>query len=285
MSAESFPGAALGKPIPGPSALGGDLRRYVYLSYTLAVTDFKLRFFGSVLGYFWQLMRPLLLFGVLFVVFTEFVRIGNTVPHYEVVLLMGLVLFTFFADATSGSVTSVVDRENLVRKIQFPRLAIPTAVLLTAMFNVVLNLVVVFVFVVATGVEPRLSWLELPLLLLALAVFIAGLAMLLSALFVRFRDVKPIWDVVLQGLFYATPVIYAIEVIPSVKAQHIVMLNPVSAIIQQIRHAVIDPGAPTAAQAIGGTERLLIPALVVVGVFALGFWVFNREAPRVAEEL
>jgi ABC-2 type transport system permease protein len=285
VSAESFPTAALGKPIPGPSALGGDLRRYVYLSYTLAVTDFKLRFFGSVLGYFWQLMRPLLLFGVLFVVFTEFVRIGNTVPHYEVVLLMGLVLFTFFADATSGSVTSVVDRENLVRKIQFPRLAIPTAVLLTAMFNVVLNLVVVFIFIVATGVEPRLSWLELPFLLLALAVFIAGLAMLLSALFVRFRDVKPIWDVVLQGLFYATPVIYAIEVIPSVKAQHIVMLNPVSAIIQQIRHAVIDPGAPTAAQAIGGSERLLIPALVVIGVFALGFWVFNREAPRVAEEL
>jgi ABC-2 type transport system permease protein len=285
MSSESYPAAALGRPIAGPSALGGDLRRYLYLSFTLAITDFKLRFFGSVLGYFWQLMRPLLLFGVLFVVFTEFVRIGNTVPHYEVVLLAGLVVFTYFSEATSGSVSSVVDRENLVRKIQFPRLAIPTAVVLTATFNLLINLSVVFIFILATGVEARWSWFELPLLLLALAVFIAGISMTLSALYVRFRDLKPIWDVTLQALFYATPVIYPIESIPSVRAQHLLMLNPVSAIIEQIRHAVIDPGAPTAAAAAGGGARLLIPAFLVVSVFALGFWVFNREAPRVAEEL
>lgn len=271
--------------IAGPSALGGDLRRYLYLSFTLAITDFKLRFFGSVLGYFWQLMRPLLLFGVLFVVFTEFVRIGNTVPHYEVVLLTGLVVFTYFSEATSGSVSSVVDRENLVRKIQFPRLAIPTAVVLTATFNLLINLSVVFIFILATGVEARTTWIELPFLLLALAVFIAGIAMTLSALYVRFRDLKPIWDVTLQALFYATPVIYPIESIPSVKAQHLLMLSPVSAIIEQIRHAVIDPGAPTAAAAAGGGERLLIPAFLVLAVFVLGFWVFNRAAPRVAEEL
>jgi ABC-2 type transport system permease protein len=185
--------AALGRPIRGPSALGSDLPRLLHLSVTLAVMEFKLRFFGSVLGYLWQLMRPLLLFGVLYVVFTEFVRLGEGVRFYPAILLMGIVLFTFFSDATSRSVTAVADRESLVRKIEFPRLVVPLAVLLIAYFNLVLNLLAVLVFVLATGVSPRVEWLALPLLLLPLGLFAGGLAMLLSALYVRFRDVQPIW--------------------------------------------------------------------------------------------
>ena len=131
----------------------------------LAVTDFKLRFFGSALGYVWTLMRPLLLFGVLYFVFTEVVRLGDDIEHYPVYLLTSIVLFTFFSETTSRGVTSLVERENLLRKVRFPRLVIPLSVALHALFNLGLNLIVVFVFVLASGIEPRVSWLELiPLL-------------------------------------------------------------------------------------------------------------------------
>jgi len=275
--------------IHGPSALGSDPRRFLYLTRTLAVTDFKLKFFGSVLGYAWQLMKPLMLFGVLYVVFVQFVRLGGeTVPHYPALLLTGIVTYTFFASATGGCVRAVIDREALVRKIEFPRLVIPLAVVLVAAFDVVLNYVAVFIFILADGVEPRWTWLELPFLLLALAVLATGFGMLLSALYVRYRDVEPIWEVVLQVLFYASPILYPIELVAEKGGENVVqamMLNPVTAILQQIRHALIDPNAMSAAEAAGGWQWLLIPAAITVGLFALGFWVFNREAPRIAEEL
>lgn len=271
--------------IAGPSALGGDVRRFLFLSVTLAVTDFKLRFFGSVLGYLWQLFRPLLLFGVLYVVFTEFVRIGEPVPFYPAVLLMNLVLFQYFAEAT-GAVTSLVDRENLIRKIQFPRLAVVVANVLTATFNLALNMVVVIGLALASGVEVRWTWLELPLLLLCLAALASGLAMLLSAMYVRYRDVKPIWEVVLQVLMYATPVIYAIETIqlPG-HIRELVMSSPLAAILQQARYAVIDSTAPSAAAAVGGWTALLVPVGITVGLMVLGLFVFKRAAPDLAERL
>ncbi len=275
----------VGAPIAGPSALGGSPRRFAYLAVTLAVTEFKLRFFGSFLGYLWQLVRPVMLFGVLYVVFTQFVKIGGPVAFYPVVLLANIVLFTFLQEGSSA-VASLVAHEGLVRKIHFPRLAIPVSVVLTAAFNLALNLSVVLVFALISGVEPRWSWLEAPLLVALLGALVIGLAMLLSALYVRFRDIKPIWEVVLQVMFYGTPVIYAIETISvSERIKEALMLNPVAVILQQFRHAVIDPGAPTAAEAAGGGARLLIPFAIVVAVALLGFHVFNREAPRIAEEL
>jgi ABC-2 type transport system permease protein len=277
--------SGLGRPIRGPSALGGDFQRFVHLTRTLAVSDFKLRFFGSVLGYFWQLMRPLLLFGVLYLVFTQALRLGTSVAYYPVVLLTSIVLYSFFAEATAGAVSSVVDRENLVRKIQFPRLVVPTTVVVTASFNLGLNLLVVFVFMVASGVSPHLTWLELPVCLVVLATLAMGVAMLLSALYVRFRDMRPIWEVLLQVIFYGSPVIYAIETIPQRAAHLIMRFNPLAPILQQVRHAVIDQTAPNAASAAGGAVWLLIPGSMIVGVAALGFWVFNREAPRIAEDL
>jgi ABC-2 type transport system permease protein len=277
--------AALPGRIVGPSALGGSWKRFLYLSLTLALTDFKLRFFGSVLGYFWQLLRPLLLFGVLYFVFTEFVKVGEAVPFYPVVLLSNILLFTFFQDGT-GAVSSMVDREALVRKIQFPRMAIPVATVLMAAMNLTLNSVVILAFALASGVEPRVSWLQMPLLLGLLIVLILGLAMFLSAAYVRYRDVKPIWEVVLQMLFYASPVIYALETIGvSDTLRQVMALNPIAMILQQFRHAVIDPGAPTAADMAGGYDMLLIPGGLIVGAFALGYWYFNRSAPYIAEEL
>jgi ABC-2 type transport system permease protein len=268
----------------GPSATGDDLRRVGDLTVMLAATDFKVRFFGSVLGYLWTLMRPLMLFGVLYVVFTEVVRFGKGIPHYPVYLLTSLMLFSFFGETTTRGVTSLVERESLLRKVRFPRLVIPLSVALHAMFYLGLNMVVVFVFVFASGIEPRWSWLELIPLVALLIVLATGVTMLVSALYVRYRDVQPIWEVALQVLFYASPVIYVTAQIPdSVEKQAVA--NPITAILTQVRHALIDPNAPTAADAIGGAVWLLVPLAIVLVVFALGAWVFAREAPRIAEDL
>jgi len=276
---------ALGRPIRGPSALGGEFGRFVHLTRTLAVSDFKLRFFGSALGYFWQLMRPLLLFGVLYLVFTQAIKLGASVKFLPVVLLTSIVLYTFFAESTAQAVTAVVDREQLVRKIQFPRLVIPTTTVVTASFNLGLNFLVILIFALASGVEPHRSWLQVPIILILLMALAFGTATLLSALFVRFRDVKPIWDVLLQVFLYGSPVIYAIETIDSPEAREILMLNPLGALLQQMRHALIDPTAPSAAAVAGGWERLLIPGGILLAVVVVGYWYFNREAPRIAEEL
>ncbi|MFL5886358.1 MAG: ABC transporter permease, partial [Thermoleophilaceae bacterium] len=269
-----------------PSAVGDDLRRFGALTWTLATTDFKLRFFGSALGYFWQLMRPILLFGVLYVVFTTVLPLGADTKFYAAFLLMDIVLFTFFSEATMGAVGAVVDRENLVRKIQFPRMVIPASVVLTAFFNLCVNFVAVLVFTLAQGVPITWRWLWLFPLVGILAFFCTGVAMLLSALYVRFRDVRPIWEVVLQALFYASAVIYPVERLEGHPTlERLVTLNPITCILTQTRHELVDPTAPSAASSANGAVWLLIPAAIVVGSFALGLWYFNREAPRIAEEL
>jgi ABC-2 type transport system permease protein len=269
----------------GPSALGGDPKRFWTLTWTLAVLEFRLKFFGSVLGYFWQLVRPLLLFGVLYFVFTELVRLGGGVKNYPVILLMGIIIYTFYAEATATAVGSVPDRESLVRKVHFPRLVIPLSVVLTTFLNFILNFAVVVIFVLASGIAPRWSWLEIVPLVLALGLLSTGIGTLLAALFVRYRDVRPIWDVVLQISFYGSPILYPIEKIPEAGLRRLIMCNPLAVIVQQARHAIIDPGAPSAAAAMGGAVWLLIPLAVLVAVCALGYFVFDRSAPHIAEEL
>ncbi len=272
--------------IRGPSALAGDFRRFMVLTRTIAVMEFKLRFFGSVLGYLWQLMRPLMLFGVLYVVFTVVISVSTT-RFFPVALLLGIVLFTFFAEATAGAVSSVIDRENLVRKIHFPRLVIPLAVVLTACFNLALNLVVVFIFALASSVPLRWGWLAMPPLLVALGVFATGIALLLSALYVRYRDLRPIWDISLQIIFYGSLILVPYEAVRdhSARLASALVANPLAAVLQEARHLVVDPTYVSASAAIGGAARLLIPAGIVVGTFLLGLAVFNREAPSIAEDL
>jgi ABC-2 type transport system permease protein len=267
-----------------PSLLGSDFQRFFNLTWTLAVTDFKLRFYGSVLGYLWTLARPFMFFGVIYFVFTEIIGLDKNVPNYGVYILFALVLFQFFGEATSNCVNSLVVRENLLRKMRFPRLVIPLAVVLTALFNLGMTLIAVFVFAVASGVMPTWSWLELPLIVALLALFATGIGLLLSALFVRYRDVQPIWDVTSQMLFYASPILYVSTMVPE-SYQHAYLANPVATLLTEMRHAVVDPGARHAWDAMGGAERILIPIGIVVVVFLLGLWVFRREAPRIAENL
>jgi ABC-2 type transport system permease protein len=295
--AEPAVGESMGQPIRGPRALSDSWSRFWQLAYNIARSEFKLKFFGSALGYLWQVMRPLLLFGVLYAFFVLIFHVnkgkGAAGLYYGAQLLGSIVLFGFFNEATSGAVRSVVDRETLVRKIQFPRLAIPISVVLLAFFNLALNLVVVMIFALIAGVRPMLSWLELPLILSMLIVFATGMAMLLSALFVRLRDIQPIWEVASQILFYASPVIIPVETVKEKLSHgsfdqflyHLYTLNPLVAIFQQFRHAMINHATLSAGEALGSWAALLEPMAIVAGLFALGFWVFNREAPHIAEDL
>src|SRR6185369_16870950 len=177
------------RPVNGPSALGGGHRRFFDLLWLMAVTEFRRTYFGTVFGYLWSLVRPLALFGILLFVFTKVFRVGSELPNYPVLLLLGIVQFTFFQEATTNAVTSVVSQEGVVRKTQFPRLVIPLATVVTAFFNFCLNLVIVFVFMLAWGVEPKLTWLYYPAAIALLFVFTTASSMILSVLYVRFRDV------------------------------------------------------------------------------------------------
>jgi ABC-2 type transport system permease protein len=237
-----------------------------------------------VLGYVWSLLRPLLLFAVLLFVFTKIIRIGSGVPHYAVLLLFNVVLFGFFSEATQTAVTSVVNQEGIVRKTQFPRLVIPLSVVLTSLFNLGVNLIVVVVFILGSGVSPQWTWLLFPLVVAGLFVFATAASLLLSSLYVRFRDTAIIWSVVSAALFYATPVLYPIEAVPS-SYRDLIMLNPLTPLFEQARHWVIDPGAPGAVTAAGGWTHLLAPLAVFVTVCAIAAWYFKREAPRIAEQL
>jgi ABC-2 type transport system permease protein len=276
------------RDVRGPSALGGGWRRFGELTMLLATTEFKRTYFGTVLGYLWSVGRPLLLFAVLVEVFTHIFRLGSQIPHYPVFLLLNMVLFGFFQEATSLAVPSIVAQEGIVRKTQFPRLAIPAAVVMTALFNLMLNLIVVFVFILAFGVTPMWTWLLLPVIVVLMMAVTLAVSMIVASLYPRFRDLAIIWSVFVTALFYATPILYPLQ--SATQRSHtlgkLISLNPFSPILELARRWVIDPHAPYPGTAAGGgLEHLLIDAAVIVALCLLAAWVFNREAPRIAEEL
>lgn len=280
----SSPGDDVLRPITGPSALGGGRRRSWELLSLIAVTDFKRAYFGTALGYIWSLARPLVLFGVLLAVFTQIFRIGSQVPNYPVLLLFNIVLFGFFSEATITAVASIVGQESVVRKTQFPRLVIPLAVVLTTLMNLGLNLIVVFAFILAWGITPTVTWLLFPLVLLSMFVLTTAVSMIVSVLYPRFRDTAIIWSVASTVLFYATPVLYPIEVAPDT-LKDVLSLSPLAVIFETARLWIIDPGAPGPVEATGGYAPLLVPIAIYVAICVLAVWLFRREAPRIAEQL
>jgi ABC-2 type transport system permease protein len=263
---------------------GAELRRLANLTWTLAITDWKLRFYGSVLGVLWTLVRPFAFFGVIYFVFTEIAGLDANVKNYGIYILFALVMFTFFGEVTVSSVPALVYRENLLRKMQFNPIVIPLSITVTALLNLGMTLIAVLVFVFAHGVWPTVTWLELPVLIALIAILATGVGMLLSALYVRFRDMLPIWEVVNQILFYGSAVLYVVTTVPSQYRRYI-LCNPLAAIFSQMRHAVVDRGAPSITALFGNDARALIPLALIFGIFALGFWFFQRESPKVAENL
>jgi ABC-2 type transport system permease protein len=272
------------RDVRGPSALGGGWARLWDLVYLLSVTEFKRTYFGTALGYVWSVARPLMLFGVLLAVFTQVFRIGSQVPNYPVLLLFNIVLFGFFQEATITAVSSIVSQEGIVRKTQFPRLVIPLAVVFTALFNLGLNLIVVFVFILAFGVSPTWTWLLLPIVLVLLFMLTTAVSMIVASLYPRFRDIGIIWTVFSTALFYATPVLYPIEKAPE-SIRKVILLNPITPLLELARKWVIDPNAPHLTDFSGGYGILLASAAIFVLICVSAVWIFNREAPRIAEEL
>jgi ABC-2 type transport system permease protein len=267
---------------PAPQVLGS-LLQFRYLIRELAFTDFKLKYQGSVLGYAWSLAKPLLLFAVLYVVFTRFIRIGGTVPHYAVYLLLGIVLWSYFADSTSVAMNSIVERGDLIRKVWFPRIVIPIAASVTSILTLLLNLLVIFVFILVSGVGFRLSDLLFVPLLLELYVLSLGSSLLLAALFVKFRDFRHIWELGLQMLFYASPIIYPLSFIPA-SVRPVLALNPIGQIVEDARRALIDPNTMSSGEIVHW-PLLLIPYLIPLVLLAVGYWYFESAAARFAEEL
>lgn len=263
------------------------LQRYRYsliLLRELVITDFKLRYQSSFLGYLWSLLKPLALFAILYLVFVRYLPVGGDIPHLPVYLLLGIVLWNYFTEVTNNGVSSIVGKGDLLRKINFPKYVIVLAGSFSALINLAINFLVVIAFMIFTGVPLMDTVLWVPLIVVELFVFALGLAFLLSALFVKLRDINYIWEVLMQGAFYGTPIIYNIDIIPH-KIQQIIILNPVAQMIQDIRYAMITHETSTIGTIYGNEWMRLVPVAVVIGFAILSAWYFRKRSRYFAEEI
>lgn len=262
-------------------------RRNRILLRELVITDFKLRYQGSVLGYLWSLLKPLMLFAILYIVFVKFLRFGSDVEHFPVYLLLGIVLWGFFTEATSNGLQAIVARGDLIRKISFPKYIIVISGTISALINLVINLMVVLVFVLINGVNLHSSIFFLPLNILELYVFALAVAFLLAALYVKYRDLGHIWEVFLQGAFYATPILYPLTMVlaQSELAAKILLLNPVAQIIQDARYNLVTHQTPTTDSLIHNPLIYSIPYVIVALSIVFASWYFKRSQKYFSENV
>lgn len=262
--------------------------RYEYaliLLRQLVITDFKLRYKGSVLGYVWTLLKPLALFAVMYVVFVHFLKFGSDVPHFTVYLLLGIVLWNYFVEVTVNGMSAIVGKGDLMRKLYFPRYVVVVAGSFSAIINLFINLFVVGLFIVFNGVEltPR-AFLIVPIIA-ELFIFSLAVAFFLGALYVKLRDVNYIWELMLQAGFYATPIFYPMSLVlsASAKAGVIILLNPMAQMIQDARYAVITEETVTIWKL--APHLAFIPLLIVAVVTVASIYYFKKQSPSFAEEV
>ena len=253
----------------------------------LTKTDFKLRYQGSVLGYLWALLRPLMMFAILYIVFAKLLRIGNDIPHYPVYLLTGTTMWSFFTECTSQGIQAIVLRGDLLRKIAFPKYIVVVAATLTAVINMLINLVVIVIFALINGVTPSLSWLIVPVFLVELYFLSLGLAFFLGAHNVKYRDVTSIWDVLVQALFYAVPIIYPVSMVANTNAlaAKIILLNPIAQAIQDIRYNLITTASMTTWNFLENPILCAVPVVIVVVALIVGATTFRKKSRFFAEEV
>jgi len=254
----------------------------------LVVTEFRLRYQGSVLGYLWSVLRPLFLFVILYLVFVYFLKIGSGVPHWPVALLLGIVLWNFFSEVTNNGVTSIVNRGDVIRKINFPKYVIVLAGSVSALINLAINLVVIGVFMIINGVQ--LTWLAFaaPFFVLEIFALALGLAFFLSAAFVKIRDINYIWEVIMQGLFYASAIIYPVSMVIDRSSQlaQLLLLNPIAQAVQDIRYVLISRANPTLLTLSDGNLFIwLIPIVLTLLILFIGARQFKLRSPYFAEEV
>lgn len=251
----------------------------------LVSTDFKLRYQGSAIGYAWSLLRPLMLFAILYVVFVEFLKLGRDIPHFPVYLLFGIVLWNFFSEMTNQSLSSIVARGDLIRKIRIPRWIIVLSSSVSALINLCLNLVVVAVFMVIDGVDISAAAPWFIVILGQIYIFALGVSLFLAAAFVKYRDLSHIWEVVLQAMFYITPILYPMTLVTSELLQKIILLNPMAQAIQDARNVLVTDHTLTVAEAFHSPAARLIPLAISVAVLVLGILYFKRQAKHFAENI
>lgn len=256
---------------------------YLNLTLQLAFTDFKLKYSGSILGYLWSLVKPLLLFGVLYVIFTYFFNLGKGIRNYPIYLLVGIMFWTFFAEATMSGMHSIVSRGELIRKVNFPKLVIVLSAVMTSILTFVLNLVIIFAFLLYSKIIPDFYALLLIPLIIELVIFIIGLSLILSTFYTKFRDFAHIWEVVLQVGFYAVPIIYPITFIPE-SLKWVIMLNPVTQILQDARWSLVSQDVATSWSVLGFPIAYLTLG-IVLAIFLFGIWLFNNSSKSFAEEI
>lgn len=259
-------------------------RYSVILLRELVRTDFKLKYQSSVLGYIWSLLRPLLIFLTLYIVFTRFLKVGAKVPHYPVYLLLGILIWNYFVETTAGSVTAIVGKGDLLRKINFPKYVIILSVALSALINLVLTSIVIVIFMIFGHISLTWNILWLIPLSLELIIFSLSFAFFLSAAFVRYRDVSYIWEVITQAAFYATPILYPLSIIPHTAAK-ILILNPMAQIIQGARYALISNKTETISSVYGGNQWvILIPVGLTIMAAIVSATYFRSRSKFFAEE-
>lgn len=252
----------------------------------LTKTDFKLRYQGSVLGYLWALLRPLLMFAILYIVFAKLLQFGNDIPHYPVYLLTGTVLWSFFTECSQQGIQAMVGRGDLIRKISFPKYIVTVSTTLTAVINLLINLVVIVIFALINGVAPSFSWLLVLPLIFELYLLALGISFLLGSINVKYRDIGSIWDVLIQALFYAVPIIYPIAMVAetSTWAAKVILLNPIAQVIQDVRWSLITPATVTTSGFVGVWAELVAMG-IVLGTFVIGALVFRQRSRFFAEEI
>jgi ABC-2 type transport system permease protein len=264
-------------------------RRNRILLRELVITDFKLRYQGSVLGYLWSLLKPLMLFAIMYVVFVHFLRFGAGLEHFAVALLLGIVLWTFFTEATNQGMQAIVGRGDLIRKINFPKYIIVISATISALINLILNLLVVFVFMLFDGVDFKWSALLFPFNVLELYVFALAVAFLLSAVYVKYRDVSHIWEVFLQGVFYATPILYPLQIViaqAGLLAAQLLMLSPIAVMFQDARYNLVTQSSTvTSTQIIDNVALLVLPHAIVVTAIVLAVVYFRKNQRYFAENV
>ncbi|HEY8886543.1 MAG TPA: ABC transporter permease [Candidatus Microsaccharimonas sp.] len=262
-------------------------RRNRILLRELVVTDFKLRYQGSVLGYLWSILKPLFLFAILYIVFDKFLKLGRGIDHFPIYLLLGIVLWNFFTEATGLGLQSIVGRGDLIRKINFPKYIIVISGTISSLINLGINLVVVLIFMLITGVSLSFENLLIFPLIFELYIFALAIAFFLAAVNVKLRDIGYLWEIFLQAAFYATPIVYPLAMVISQSqlAAKLIMLNPVAQVIQDVRYVVVTHGTVTIYQLISNKLIIAIPFVIVIVSVVIAASYFRRHSKNFAEEI
>lgn len=261
-------------------------RRNKILLRELVVTDFKLRYQGSVLGYLWSILKPIFLFIILYIVFDKFLRLGRDIEHFPVYLLVGIVLWNFFTEATVQGLQSIVSRGDLIRKINFPKFIIVVSGTISAFINLIINTIVILVFCVINGVSISAEALLIIPLIAELYVFSLAVAFFLATLNVKYRDIGYLWEIFLQAAFYATPVIYPLQMVVKQMpwAASWLMLNPVAQVIQDVRKVLVTQQTLQLYDLVS-FPVMLTPFVAVIIVILLAIFYFRSNQRYFAESV